>query len=248
MKYKKIVLKISGNEFSSGSLLWNKEQVDYILDQLQVLGQLGVEVAVVPGGGNIARGRELTAQGTLEMDELNADLIGMLAINMNGIVLRDQGEKRGMNVRLCSSIAMPQITESYLPFKMRAHMEAANTFPVRGAGIGNGGVSSDSAAMYTARDMRAEIVLKATTVDGIFDKDPRRNPDAVRLSRLTHDEFLSRNLNTILDPTSVIYARDARKGGIPICVFDFKTPGALEAIIRGEQVGSLISSSPEATA
>ncbi len=232
-QYRRILLKLSGE-----ALLGDSDYgiaagtLERIADELAELNSLGVQVSVVIGGGNIFRGAGLAASG---MDRVTADHMGMLATVMNALAIQDALERRGVFCRVMSAIKINQICEDYIRRRAVRHLEKGRVV-VFAAGTGNPFFTTDSAASLRAVETGSELLLKGTTVDGVYDVDPFRNPDAQRYEQLTYDDVLSRRLE-VMDATAIVLCRDQ---AMRIMVFDITTPGTLVAAARGEPVGTVV--------
>jgi len=200
-----------------------------------------VQVAVVVGGGNIVRGMEASAHG---IDRVTGDYMGMLATMINALAMRDAMERRGLQVRVQSAIAMHQVAEPFIPRRAIRHMEKGRVV-VLGAGTGNPFFTTDTTAALRAAEIGAEVLLKATKVDGIYTADPLKDPTAQRLHHLSYMEVLNRGL-TVMDNTALTLCMDNRT---PIVVFDLLSEGSIERVVMGEDIGTLVDDSaatPEA--
>jgi uridylate kinase len=233
MKYKRIVLKLSGE-----ALTGNKQQnIDpAVLEQysaeVKAVKELGAEVAIVIGGGNIFRGGQAEAMG---IDRVQGDYMGMLATVINAMALQGAMEKHGMYTRLMSGIKMEQVCEPFIRRRAIRHMEKGRIV-IFGAGIGNPYFTTDSTASLRAIEIQANVVLKGTRVDGVYTKDPEKFPDAVRYKSLTFQEAYEKNLN-IMDMTAFTLCMENK---LPIIVFDMNKKGNLLKVARGEEAGTLI--------
>ena len=232
-RYKRILLKLSGE-----ALMGSEEfGIDpKVLDRMALeVGQLvgiGVQVGLVIGGGNLFRGAALSAAG---MDRVTGDHMGMLATVMNALALMDALEKKGVVTRVMSSIEMRTVAEPYIRRRAIRHLEKGRVV-IFGGGTGNPYFSTDTAAALRATEIGADVVIKATKVDGIYDKDPKTNPDAVRIDKLTYLEILARRIN-VMDSTAVTLCME---NNLPILVLDLWKPGDLMRALRGEKVGTLV--------
>jgi len=193
----------------------------------------GTEVAVVIGGGNYFRGAELSRRG---MDRTRADYMGMLGTVMNCLALQDFLEKRGVETRVQTAITMGQVAEPYVPLRAIRHLEKGRVV-IFGAGLGAPFFSTDTTAAQRALEIGAEVVLMAKSVDGVYDADPKTNPDAVKFDALTYDEVLARDLK-VADATAFSLCRDNR---LPIIVFNLLQEGNIARTVRGEKIGTLVS-------
>ena len=195
--------------------------------------ELGIDVAVVVGGGNSFRGLAAAARG---MDRATGDYIGMLATVMNGLALQDAMERHGLHTRVMTAIAMNEIAEPYIRRRAVRHLEKGRMV-VFVAGTGNPYFTTDTAAALRAVEVGAQVILKATRVDGVYDTDPETNPDAVRYDRLTYGEVLAQRLQ-VLDSTAVSLCME---NDLPIVVFDLRTPDNVRRAALGEAVGTLVT-------
>lgn len=232
-KYRRILLKLSGEELMGAE----SSGIDpRVLDRIAVeLGQLvavGVEIGVVVGGGNLFRGAALSAAG---MDRISGDQMGMLATLMNGLALRDALDRHGLAVRLMSAIPVPGVADHYDRREALRHLGAGQVV-IFAAGTGNPLFTTDSAACLRGIEIGADLVLKATKVDGVYDADPVKVPTAVLYPRLTYDEVLERKLG-VMDLTAICLCREHR---MPLRVFRMSKPGALLTIVGGGEDGTLI--------
>ncbi|MCX7731994.1 MAG: uridine monophosphate kinase [candidate division WOR-3 bacterium] len=221
--YRRILLKLSGTVFAHDGLLSS------VIKQLCELNQHGIQVAVVPGGGNILRGREIA-----NMDRVVADSIGMLATVLNGIRLAELLEKH-LPVHHFAAFPIGNLVPGYSVHQARVHLDQGALLILSG-GTGNPFFSTDSAAALRAAELKLDVVLKGTRVSGVFSADPETEPGAVFYPRLTYEEVINRNLK-VLDRTAVILCQ---QHSIPIVVFDINQPSAILDIVRGEKIGSVI--------
>ncbi|MGB7988827.1 MAG: UMP kinase [Candidatus Methylophosphatis roskildensis] len=231
--YKRILLKLSGEALMGDDAYGiNRETVGRIVGEIGEVSSLGVEIGVVIGGGNIFRGAALGAEG---MDRATADYMGMLATVMNALALQDAMRKAGLNVRVQSAINIEPVVEPYIRGKAIRYLEEGRIV-VFAAGTGNPFFTTDTAAALRGREIEAEIVLKATKVDGVYSADPRKDPGATRFARLRFDEAISRDLK-VMDATALALCREQR---LPINVFSILKPGALRRVVVGEDEGTLV--------
>ena len=210
----------------------NRETIDSIVKEIAQVTVLGVEVAVVIGGGNIFRGVALGASG---MDRATADYMGMIATVMNALALQDAMRRAGLVARVQSALRIDQVVEPYIRPKAIRYLEEGKIV-VFAAGTGNPFFTTDTAAALRGAEVGAEIVLKATKVDGVYTSDPAKDPQARRYDAVTFDEAISRNLK-VMDATAFALCRDQK---LPIRVFSIFKPGALARIVRGEAEGTLV--------
>ena len=232
--YRRILVKLSGEALMGDS--------DYGIDpaflkrlasEIASVRELGVEVAVVIGGGNLFRGAGLARAG---MDRVTADQMGMLATVMNSLALQDSLESIGVFVRVLSAVRINQVCEDYIRRRAVRHLEKGRVC-IFAAGTGNPFFTTDTAASLRAIEIEADLLLKATKVDGVYDSDPVVNPSARRYDRLTFDQVLDGRLN-VMDATAIVLCRDNR---LPLRVFDLNEAGALVRAARGEDVGTLVT-------
>jgi uridylate kinase len=232
-RYKRILLKLSGEALMGDDPFGiNRATIERIVDEIAQVAQLGVEIGVVIGGGNIFRGVALGAAG---MDRATADYMGMLATIMNALALADVLRQKGINARVQSAINVEQVVEPYIRPKAIRYLEEGKVV-VFAAGTGNPFFTTDTAAALRGSEIGAEIVLKATKVDGVYTADPLKDPGARRYERITFDEAIQRNLK-VMDATAFALLRDNK---LPILVFSIFKPGALKRILQGEDEGTLV--------
>jgi uridylate kinase len=231
--YKRILLKLSGE-----SLLGEQGHgIDGVVleryaTEIRDVHNQGFEVAIVIGGGNIFRGVKGATAG---MDRVQADYMGMLATMINSMALQDALERKQVQTRLVSAIRMEQIAEPYIRRRAVRHLEKGRVV-IFGAGTGNPYFTTDTAASLRAIEIEADVILKGTRVDGVYDKDPEKHSDAVRFERITGDDIIRKNLN-VMDLTAFTLCRDNRT---PIIVFDMDSPGTLRRVLNGEDVGTTV--------
>jgi uridylate kinase len=238
-RWGRVLLKLSGEAFAGGEPLGiDPVTVQTIARQVADVVRSGVQTAIVVGGGNMFRGAVLSERG---MDRARADYMGMLSTVINCLALQDFLEREGVVTRVQSAIAMGQVAEPYLPLRAIRHMEKGRAV-IFGAGLGAPYFSTDTAAAQRALEVHAEAVLKATKVDGVYDSDPRINPDAVKFDTLTYNEVLARGLK-VMDSTATSLCMD---NGLPIVVFDLLTEGNISKAVRGEKIGTLVCQEPVA--
>jgi len=231
--YKRVLLKLTG-EVMAGDKGYgiDPDGVSRIASDIREIHDLGVEIAIVIGGGNIFRGMQASAQG---MDRATADQMGMLATIINGLALQDSLEKMGVVTRVQSAIEVQELAEPFIRRRAIRHLEKGRIV-IFAAGTGNPYFTSDTAATLRAIEIHADVILKGTRVDGVYDSDPEKNPQAVRYDTLTYTEVIQRELR-VMDATSVALCMDNE---IHIRVFNIMTPGNLRKIIMGEEVGTLV--------
>ncbi|HEX7354739.1 MAG TPA: UMP kinase [Mycobacteriales bacterium] len=232
--YSRVLLKISGEAFAGGSGLGvDAATVRTIAGQIADIVRSGVELAVVVGGGNYFRGSQLADGG---MERARADYMGMLGTVMNCLALQDFCEKQGVETRVQTAIAMGQIAEPYIPRRAIRHLEKGRVV-IFGAGLGVPFFTTDTPAAQRALEIGAEVLLMAKTVDGVYDSDPRTNPDAVRFDTVTFTEALTRGLK-VMDATAFSLCMD---NDLPVVVFNLLGEGNIGRAVRGEKIGTLVS-------
>lgn len=233
-KYKRILLKLSG-EALMGTTAYgiHNQTISQICDEVKSIHDLDVEVGVVIGGGNIFRGMSGTATG---MDRATADYMGMLATVMNAMALADTLRQKGIIARVQSALHIDQVVEPYIRGKSIRYLEEKKIV-IFAAGTGNPFFTTDTAAALRGAEIGAEIVLKATKVDGIYTADPKKNPDATKYQKISFDEAIAKNLQ-VMDATAFALCRDQK---LPINVFSIFKQGALKDIILGKNEGTLVS-------
>src|SRR5579875_4038165 len=233
LKYQRILLKLSGEALGSQGVNIDAETVQRVARAVQRVQRLGVQVAMVIGGGNLWRGAEAAATG---IDRGTADYVGMLATVMNSLVMQDAMEKLGMITRVQTAIDMPPVAEPFIRRRAVRHLEKGRVV-ILAAGSGHPFVTTDTAAALRAMELNAEVLLKATKVDGIYDEDPLHNPYARKFVELDYMQALNMGLK-VMDSTAISLCKDNH---MPIIVFNMQQSGALEAIVRGEKCGTLVS-------
>ena len=235
IKYKRILLKLSGEALvGEGSLGISPEIVDRISEEVEMVTKLGVQVAIVVGGGNIFRGLQKSTE--LGMDRAQADYIGMLATIMNSLVLQGVLEKRGIATRVQTALNMPAIAEPYIRRRAMRHLTKGRVV-IFGGGTGNPFFTTDTAAALRASEMDCTLMLTAKNgVDGIYSADPKTNPEATKYDELSYQEVIMKNLK-IMDTAAIALCRDR---SIPIAVFDFARTGAVRDIVSGLKVGTIV--------
>ncbi len=231
--YKRILLKLSGEALmGDDSYGINRETITRIVQEVKTVVDMGVQVAVVIGGGNIFRGVAPAAAG---MDRATADYMGMLATVMNALALQDAFRVNGVVSRVQSALNIEQVAEPYIRGKAIRYLEEGRVV-IFGAGTGNPFFTTDTAAALRGMEMNADIVIKATKVDGVYTDDPHKNPDAVRYQRLSFDEAINKNLK-VMDATAFTLCRDQK---MPLAVLSVFKTGALARFVMGEDEGTLV--------
>ena len=235
MTYKRVLLKLSGEVFGGGKVGVDPDVVAGIAREIASVQRAGFEVAVVTGGGNFFRGAELQQRG---MERARADYMGMLGTVMNCLALQDLIEKHGVETRVQTAITMGQVAEPYIPRRAMRHMEKGRVV-IFGAGAGMPFFSTDTVAAQRALETRCEVILMGKQgVDGVYDSDPKTNPDAQKFDTLTYDEYLARDLK-VADATGIAMARDNK---MDMVFFNLSTPGTIVRAVRGEKIGTLVTS------
>ena len=231
--YKRVLLKLSGEALMGDDAFGiNRDTIERMVADIKGVVDLGVELAVVIGGGNIFRGVALGAAG---MDRATGDYMGMMATVMNAMALQDAMRRAGVEARVQSALNIEQVVEPYIRPKAIRYLEEGRVV-IFAAGTGNPFFTTDTAAALRGAEMGAQIVLKATKVDGVYSADPKKDPKATRYASITFDEALSRRLQ-IMDATAFALCRDQK---LPIKVFDIMKPGALKRVVQGEDEGTLV--------
>ena len=232
-KYKRVLVKLSGEALMGDrSFGISPEMLNYLAAELRSAYDLGVQIALVVGGGNIFRGVAASSYG---MDRTPADHIGMLATVINSIALQDVLEKRGVQTRVQTAIGMSALAEPYILRRAVRHLEKGRVV-IFAAGTGNPYFTTDTAAALRAQEIRADVLMKATKVDGIYDADPMMDQKARKLDSVSYLEVLKRQLK-VMDSTAISLAMDNH---LPIIVFNFKVKGNLRRVVCGENVGSCV--------
>ncbi len=232
--YKRILLKLSGEALlgEQGHGI-DGNVLEQYAEEIKTANKDGIQIAIVIGGGNIFRGVKGATQG---MDRVQADYMGMLATVINSMALQDALERKGVNTRLLTAIRMEQIAEPFIRRRAVRHLEKGRVV-IFGAGTGNPYFTTDTAASLRAIEIEADVILKGTRVDGIFDKDPEKHADAVKFETITGDDVLMKRLS-VMDLTAFTLCRD---NGTPIIVFDMNVPGNLSRVVNGEAVGTTVT-------
>jgi len=232
-KYKRVLLKLSGEAFK-GSQEFGVDHgvVNTLAVQIREVHQRGVQTAIVVGGGNIFRGSIAAERG---MDRATADYMGMLATTINAIALQDELERIGVITRVQTAIEMREIAEPFIRRRAIRHLEKGRVV-IFAAGSGNPFFTTDTASVLRAAEINAEVILKATNVDGVYDRDPKKDKNAVAISRISYIEVLNRQLK-VMDSTAISLSMD---NNIPIIVFNIATPGNILRAVMGEEIGTLV--------
>ena len=233
MKYKRILLKLSGESLagSKGTGIDFEKVLEFAKEIKSVIEKEKIEIGIVVGGGNFWRGRS-----NQQMDRCTSDYIGMLGTTMNALAIGDAFKQVGQDVRVQTSVEMRQIAEFYIKDRAVRHLEKGRVV-VFGCGTGSPFFSTDTAAALRANEINADALLKATNVDGIYDKDPKKYDDAIKISHTTYLDVLNKKLN-VMDTTATSLCMD---NNLPIIVFDINTKGNLEKIVAGENIGTTVT-------
>ena len=233
-KYKRVLIKISGEALAGDNKFGlNFDVVGPVCDDVKKCVEIGTEVGIVVGGGNFWRG---VKDGGGKMERTRADYMGMLATTINSLALQDALEQRGVDVRVQTAIEMRQIAEPYIRNKATRHLEKGRVV-IFGCGIGNPYFSTDTAAALRAAEINAEIILLAKNIDGVYDSDPAKNPDAKKYDTLSYMEVLEKKL-AVMDTTATTLSMDNK---IPLLVFALKEPENIYRAVMGEQVGTMVN-------
>ncbi|CAM3269680.1 UMP kinase [Tsukamurella hominis] len=230
--YKRVLLKLGGEMFGGGEVGLDPDVVSTVAQQIAEVSRSGHEVAVVIGGGNFFRGAELQNRG---MDRARSDYMGMLGTVMNCLALQDFLQKQGVDTRVQTAITMGQVAEPYLPLRAKRHLEKGRVV-IFGAGMGMPYFSTDTTAAQRALEIGAEVVLMAKAVDGVYDSDPRTNPDAKLFDEITHRAALEKGLK-VADATAFSLCMDNR---MPMLVFNLLEEGNIARAVAGEKIGTLV--------
>jgi len=234
MKYKRVLLKLSGEALMGNQKFGiDSERLEMYATEIKKVVDEGVQLAIVIGGGNIFRGIQAERSG---IDRVQGDYMGMMATLINGMAIQSALEKQGIYTRLLSGIRVDQVCEPFIRRRAVRHLEKGRVV-IFGAGTGNPYFTTDSAASLRAIEIEADVVLKGTRVDGVYNTDPEKNADAVRYASISFDEVYKKGLS-IMDMTAFTLCKE---NSLPIIVFDMNKPGNLHSLMRGEDVGTLIS-------
>jgi len=232
-QYKRVLLKLSGEALMGDQGFGiSPDVIKYVAEEIRSIFDLGIQIAIVVGGGNIFRG---IAASSFGMDRSSADHMGMLATVINSLALQDSLEKKGIATRIQTAISMHEVAEPYILRRAVRHLEKGRAV-IFAAGTGNPYFTTDTAAVLRAQEIHAEILLKATKVDGLYDSDPVLNRDAILLKRVTYMEVLEKQLK-VMDMTAISLAMD---NNLPLAVFNLKKKGNIRKVICGEDIGTRI--------
>lgn len=231
-KYKRVLIKLSGEALGDHGRLFDFEQIDRVADVIRQLHETGAEIAIVIGAGNIWRGRQGPAA---KMTAVNADHMGMLGTAINSIAMQDAVERQGIESRVMSAVEMTRFCEPYTYRRAVRHLEKGRVV-IFACGTGNPFFSTDTAAALRAAEIEADIIFKASMVDGIYDKDPKTHPDAVKFDTLTYMDVLNKDLK-VMDSTAATLCMD---NNIPILVFNLNDPQNIVRAVSGENIGTIV--------
>ena len=234
-KYKRVLLKLSGEALIGTERTgdpFNPKIIEQYANEIKQVVALGVEVAIVIGGGNIYRGMNEADSG---IERAHGDYMGMLATVINAMAIQAMLEKIGVYTRLQSAINMEQVAEPYIRRKALRHLEKGRVV-IFGAGTGNPYFTTDTAGSLRAIEMKADVILKGTRVDGVYDSDPEKNPNAVKFDKISFQDCIAKNLK-VMDMTAFTLCMENK---LPIIVFDMNQPGNLMKLVKGEDVGTLV--------
>lgn len=235
LKYKRIMLKLGGESLcGKGHVGIDPQSVGYLADEIQAVKAHGVEIAVVIGGGNIWRGNDPYAQ---LIERATADYMGMLATVINALALQDALEKRGIYTRVQTAIEMRAVAEPYIRRRAIRHLEKGRIV-IFAAGTGNPFFTTDTAAALRAKEIDADVLIKATKVDGVYDKDPMKYTDAKKFERMSYNDAILMEQVQVMDNTALSLCMDNH---LPIIVFDLAQPRSIERVVLGEAIGTIIS-------
>lgn len=235
LKYKRVLLKLSGESLSSPSGYGiDVSEAESIAKRIKEIYELGVEIVIVIGAGNLWRGKQGLDRG---MDRATADYMGMLATVMNAMTLMDALERTGITTRVQTALEMRTIAEPYIRRRAIRHLQKGRVV-ILGAGTGNPYFSTDTAAALRAMEIGADVLIKATKVDGVYDSDPQQNPDAIKFDKLSYIDVLNRRLN-VMDSTAISLCMDNE---MPILVLNLWDEAALRAALHGEHIGTIVTS------
>jgi uridylate kinase len=234
IKYRRILLKLSGEALMGDQEFGiDPKVIDRIADEVAIAHKLGVQVAVVIGGGNIFRGVQGSAWG---MDKAAADYVGMLATVMNCLLLQEVLRNKGIDTRVQTAIEMPQIAEPFIRLRAIRHLDKGRVV-IFGGGTGNPHFTTDTAAALRSAEIKADVILMAkNNTDGVYDDDPNKNPNAKKIHNISFEQFIRQGLK-VMDPAAVALCQE---NDIPIVVFDFNRAGSIEKIVTGDTVGTLV--------
>ncbi|WP_373059635.1 UMP kinase [Gemmatimonas sp.] len=233
-RYTRILLKLSGEALAGDrGVGFDFERIGSFADQIVEVARMGVQLGLVIGGGNIVRGTQLSQMG---MDRVGADYMGMLGTVINAMAMQDVLEKRGLDTRVMTAIRMEELAEPYIRRRALRHFEKGRTV-IFAAGTGNPYFSTDTAAVLRAIQMKADVIIKATSVDGVYSADPKKDPNATMYESISYRDVMLEELR-VMDQTAITLCKENQ---LPLIVLNLHTPGAIARAINGERVGTLVS-------
>ena len=233
-KYTRILLKLSGEALAGDrGVGFDFERIGSFADQIVEVARMGVQLGLVIGGGNIVRGTQLSQMG---MDRVGADYMGMLGTVINAMAMQDVLEKKGLDTRVMTAIRMEELAEPYIRRRALRHFEKGRTV-IFAAGTGNPYFSTDTAAVLRAIQMKADVIIKATSVDGVYSADPKKAPNATMYESISYRDVMLEELR-VMDQTAITLCKENQ---LPLIVLNLHTPGAIARAINGERVGTLVS-------
>ncbi len=233
-KYTRILLKLSGEALAGDrGVGFDFERIGSFADQIVEVARMGVQLGLVIGGGNIVRGTQLSQMG---MDRVGADYMGMLGTVINAMAMQDVLEKKGLDTRVMTAIRMEELAEPYIRRRALRHFEKGRTV-IFAAGTGNPYFSTDTAAVLRAIQMKADVIIKATSVDGVYSADPKKDPNATMYESISYRDVMLEELR-VMDQTAITLCKENQ---LPLIVLNLHTPGAIARAINGERVGTLVS-------
>ena len=233
-KYTRILLKLSGEALAGDrGVGFDFERIGSFADQIVEVARMGVQLGLVIGGGNIVRGTQLSQMG---MDRVGADYMGMLGTVINAMAMQDVLEKKGLDTRVMTAIRMEELAEPYIRRRALRHFEKGRTV-LFAAGTGNPYFSTDTAAVLRAIQMKADVIIKATSVDGVYSADPKKDPNATMYESISYRDVMLEELR-VMDQTAITLCKENQ---LPLIVLNLHTPGAIARAINGERVGTLVS-------
>ena len=237
LKYRRVLLKVSGEALAGdkpGGLGFDFPTIDRLAGEIQLVAQIGAEIGLVIGGGNIVRGRQLADHG---FDRVGADYMGMLGTVINALAVQDVLERKGMDTRVMTAIRMEELAEPYIRRRALRHLEQGRIV-IFAAGTGNPYFSTDTAAVLRAIQTKADVIIKATSVDGIYSKDPKKFKDAVLYKSVSYNDVMRNELG-VMDQTAITLCKENQ---LPLIVLNINTPHSVARALRGESVGTIVDS------
>ncbi len=234
LRYQRVLLKLSGEALAgSKGVGFDFDRIGFFAEEIMKVASLGVQLGLVIGGGNIVRGSQLSQMG---MDRVNADYMGMLGTVINALALQDVLEKKGMDTRVMTAIRMEELAEPYIRRRAIRHFEKGRTV-IFAAGTGNPYFSTDTAAVLRGIQMKADVIIKATSVDGVYSADPKQDPNAVLYETISYRDVMLEELR-VMDQTAITLCKE---NSLPLVVLNINSPGAIGRVVRGERIGTLVS-------